>query len=165
MLDTILDSGTTLNFVPTPIANAFSAAFNPPAVYNESQGAYVTLCSAKTPKEFTVKIGGQTFVIDTADQLLPIQTQDDEGRDLCMSGTTDGGPVADGNVFILLVFFFFVLVLNYRLTIDEGEILSFIMWLRRSILRRMRLRLLNGSRIPVALREVCDERLVVLCRL
>ena len=132
-------------------------------MFNETQGAYVTLCSAKVPKEFTVKIGGQTFTIEAADQLLPLQTQDDKGRDLCISGTTDGGPVLDGNIFILSVFSFFVLVLNYKLTIDEGEILSFIMRLRRSILRRMRLRLLSGRRIVVG--EVCDEQFVVLCKL
>ena len=81
-------------------------AFDPPAVFNESVGAYVTLCSAKVPGEFTVKIGGQTFTIEAADQLLPIQAQDDEGRDLCASGTTDGGPfaAADGNFFVLSVF-------------------------------------------------------------
>ena len=75
-------------------------------MFSKTYGAYVTLCSAKVPGEFTVKIGGLTFIIEPADQLLPIRAKDDKGRDLCISGTTDGGPVSDKNIFILSVFFF-----------------------------------------------------------
>ena len=74
-------------------------------MFNDTFGGYVTLCSAKVP-EFTVKIGGQTFTTEATDQLLPLGIQDSEGRDLCISGTSDGGPAVDGNIFILSVSLF-----------------------------------------------------------
>ena len=101
----MLDSGAPINVVSTPIAEAFNAAFDPPAVFNGSVGAYVTLCSAKAPGKFAVKIGGQTFTTEAADQLFPLQLRDDQGRDLCVSGTADGGSADDGgNIFVLSVF-------------------------------------------------------------
>lgn len=103
-------------YVETSVANAFAAAYDPPAVMDEELGLYVVTCSAKVP-EFTVDIGGQTFTVDPADNLLPLGENDEEGNPLCISGTVgellfcviggraliilDGGPAEAGNVFIL----------------------------------------------------------------
>lgn len=87
ILDIILDTGTTLNYVPTDVADAFAAAFDPPAKFSEDEGLYVTTCNATIPL-FTVDIGGTTFTVDQADNILPLGTTDSEGNELCGSGTT-----------------------------------------------------------------------------
>ncbi|KAF5376833.1 hypothetical protein D9757_008895 [Collybiopsis confluens] len=81
---------TTLNYVPTNVANAFAAAFDPPAVFDDDFGVYVVVCSAKVP-EFTVNIAGKVFTVDRADNLLPLGIQDGDGNDLCASGTSGRG--------------------------------------------------------------------------
>lgn len=115
--DIILDTGTTLNYVPTDVADAFAAAFDPPAKFSEDEGLYVTTCNATIPL-FTVDIGGTTFTVDQADNIIPLGTTDSKGNELCGSGTTgqfalpfrlqcntddfsDGGPAEEGNIFIL----------------------------------------------------------------
>lgn len=122
-----MDSGTTLDYVresplpppnwiffsihveytsfktpATDVADAFAAAFDPPAVKDDDFGVYTVVCTATVP-EFTVTIGGVTFTVDPADNLFPLGIQDDDGNELCASGTFDGGPStgAEGNVFIL----------------------------------------------------------------
>lgn len=78
---------TNLTLLPaTQVADAFAAAFDPPAVKDEDEGVYIVVCSATVP-EFTVNIGGVEFTVDPADNLLPLGIQDDEGNDLCASGT------------------------------------------------------------------------------
>ncbi|KAF7345601.1 Acid protease [Mycena venus] len=96
--NTILDTGTTLNKVPAPVAAAFAAAFVPPAAFNADFGLYLVDCNATAP-EFRVTIGGTTFTIDTRDQIWPAGF-DAEGNLLCATGTQDGGDQADGQ-FIL----------------------------------------------------------------
>ncbi|KAJ7092312.1 aspartic peptidase domain-containing protein [Mycena belliarum] len=95
----ILDTGTTLNFMSTDVTAAFSAQFNPPAVFDEDFGLFVVDCNAKVP-QFGVKIGGKTFTIDARDQIIPAGT-DDEGNIICITGTQDGGPDEADNIFIL----------------------------------------------------------------
>ncbi|KAJ3801452.1 aspartic peptidase domain-containing protein [Lentinula aff. detonsa] len=114
----ILDTGTTLDYVPTQVADAFAAAFDPPAVKNEDFGVYEVVCSATVP-EFTVDIGGVTFTVDPADNLLPLGIQDDEGNDLCASGTFDGGPAEEGNIFILGDTFLHNVVVTFNIETDE----------------------------------------------
>ncbi len=92
----IVDSGTTLIYLPTGIANAVNALFVPPAVYDLNQGAYVVDCSAKAPK-FGVTIGKQTFYINGLDMILP------SGNGTCISGVDDagtGGLSILGDVFL-----------------------------------------------------------------
>ncbi|KAF8322526.1 acid protease [Clavulina sp. PMI_390] len=96
---TILDTGTTLNYIPTDSAAAYNAAFKPPAKYSDDWGGYVVECDAKVPA-FDVVIGGKSFSIDAKDQLLPLGVYE-HGKELCYSGTQDGGPAEDGNIFIL----------------------------------------------------------------
>jgi len=114
----ILDTGTTLAYVPTEVANAFAAAFDPPAVIDEDEGVYVTLCSATVP-EFTVEIGGVTFTVDPADNLLPLGENDEHGNALCASGTFDGGPAEAGNVFILGDTFLHNVVVTFNIETHE----------------------------------------------
>ncbi|KAF7712948.1 Acid protease [Penicillium ucsense] len=95
----IIDSGTTLNFYPTEFANQVNAAFNPPAVYDSSQGAYVVDCHAKPPKH-GVTINGKTFHINPLDMILDAGT-DSNGKKLCISGITDGGSSSTQDLFIL----------------------------------------------------------------
>ncbi|KAJ3990171.1 aspartic peptidase domain-containing protein [Lentinula detonsa] len=116
----ILDSGTTLDYVPTDVADAFAAAFDPPAIKDDDFGVYTVVCSATVP-EFTVTIGGVSFTVDPADNLFPLGIQDDEGNDLCASGTFDGGPStgAEGNVFILGDTFLHNVVATFNIETDE----------------------------------------------
>lgn len=102
-LPAILDTGTTLNYVPTDVIELYANKFVPPAVFDDDVGAYVVNCRARVPP-FTVTIGGKTFTIDGRDQILPIGT-DDSGKEVCILGTMDGGPNVDGNIFILCVIF------------------------------------------------------------
>ena len=92
----IVDSGTTLIYLPTGIADAVNALFVPPAVYDSNQGAYAVDCSAKAPT-FGVTIGKQTFYINGLDMILP------SGNGTCISGVNDagtGGLSILGDVFL-----------------------------------------------------------------
>jgi hypothetical protein len=95
----IVDSGTTLNYFPTSVANAVNAAFSPPAVYDDDQEAYVVDCKAKAPS-LGIKINGTTFGINPLDMILLAGT-DDDGNDVCISGIDDGGDDATVDVYIL----------------------------------------------------------------
>ncbi|KAJ7618179.1 aspartic peptidase domain-containing protein [Mycena polygramma] len=97
--NTILDTGTTLNFVPTDVAAAYNALFTPPATLDEDFDLYVVACNATVPA-FSVVIGGKSFTVDGRDQILPAGT-DDSGNIICITGTQDGGPDEAENIFIL----------------------------------------------------------------
>lgn len=99
----ILDTGTTLNYIPTKLAKAFNAKFSPPATFKEDEDTYYVDCDARAPS-FKVKIGGVSFSVDGADNILPAGT-DDKGNEVCISGTQDGGSSSDAdNIFILCVY-------------------------------------------------------------
>ncbi|KAF8315777.1 aspartic peptidase domain-containing protein [Cantharellus anzutake] len=108
---TILDTGTTLNFLPTHIARAYNSKFSPPATYVASDGVYYVHCNAKVP-EFSVKIGSKAFSIDARDQVVPTGSKDGNGEDICISGTQDGGP---GNTFVLGDVFLHNVVSTYNI--------------------------------------------------
>ncbi|KAJ5088737.1 acid protease [Penicillium angulare] len=95
----IVDSGTTLNYYPTSIADAVNAAFDPPATYSDDEGAYVVDCNATAPAH-GITIGGTTFKINPLDMILYAGT-DDEGNDVCISGIDDGGDDASEDLYIL----------------------------------------------------------------
>lgn len=94
-----MDSGTTLNYYPTPFADAVNAAFDPPAVYSEEDGAYIVHCNAKAPSH-GITIGGTTFYINPLDMILLAGT-DANGKNVCISGVDDGGDEPGVDVFIL----------------------------------------------------------------
>ena len=95
----ILDTGTTLLYIPTRLADAYHAQFNPPVTFDDNVGAYVVPCDATAPP-FSVVIGRTSFSLTNADVILPIGTLDD-GTPFCISGIDDGGPDVDGNIFVL----------------------------------------------------------------
>ncbi|KAJ7500008.1 acid protease [Mycena latifolia] len=93
---TILDCGTTLNLLPSPVARAYNAYEN---FGTWRSGSYYVSCTAKAPP-FSVVLGGKTFTVDGRDLVVPVG-KDADGNDLCVSGIQDGGPETQGNVFIL----------------------------------------------------------------
>lgn len=109
--NTIVDTGTTLNFVPTPVAVAYNARFVPPAVFHPEFGLFLVDCHARVPA-FSVRIGGKNFVVDGRDQIIPAG-EDEDGNIICITGTQDGGPDVPGNIFILCVSFSFSFQVGY----------------------------------------------------
>lgn len=89
-----VDSGTTLNYYPTSIANAVNAAFSPPATYNDTEGAYVVDCNATAPAH-SITIGGTEFTINPLDMILYA------GDNVCISGIVDGGSDVSQDLYIL----------------------------------------------------------------
>ncbi|KAJ7348652.1 acid protease [Mycena albidolilacea] len=97
--NTVLDTGTTVNFFPSPVAAAYAAKFSPPAVVDPDTGLYTIACNATVP-DFAVTIGGKSFSIHKRDQILPTG-KDVNNNTVCITGTQDGGADQGGNVFIL----------------------------------------------------------------
>lgn len=90
----IVDSGTTLNYVPTSVANKINAAYSPAAKYNDTAGAYTVSCTAKAPA-VSIDIGGTLFPINPLDMIL------DNGDTTCITGWDDGGASTTEDIFIL----------------------------------------------------------------
>ncbi|KAF8142599.1 aspartic peptidase domain-containing protein [Mycena galopus ATCC 62051] len=97
--NTVLDTGTTVNYFPSPVAAAYAAQFSPPAVEDPNTGLYTVACNAAVP-DFAVTIGGKTFPIDKRDQIIPTG-KDANNNTVCITGTQDGGADQAGAVFIL----------------------------------------------------------------
>ncbi|KAJ4984316.1 eukaryotic aspartyl protease [Stagonosporopsis vannaccii] len=62
----IVDSGTTLIYLPDRIADYIASLFVPRAVFNAQAGLYIVNCSATAPR-VGVNIAGGTFYISTDD--------------------------------------------------------------------------------------------------
>ncbi|KAF8121726.1 aspartic peptidase domain-containing protein, partial [Mycena galopus ATCC 62051] len=107
---TIIDSGTTLNLVPSDIARAYNKGW---ATWRA--GSYYVDCSATAPP-FAVTIGGTTFDVDPQDQVVWVGA-DETGKDSCISGTQDGGPMTMGAIYILGDVFMH----NVVVTFDVGK--------------------------------------------
>ncbi|KAJ7469827.1 acid protease [Mycena galericulata] len=126
---TILDSGTTLSMLPSPVAQAYNRAWgatwkggvwwvdcgsaNPDSSStstNRTQGRKHGLKrerkdkngkrNANPPPPFSVQIANKTFTVDARDLVVYVGTGTD-GAALCASGIQDGGPGGSGSVFIL----------------------------------------------------------------
>lgn len=94
----IVDSGTTLNYLPTDDATLFNSLYEPPAEFSEDYGAYVVQCNATAPA-LGVTIGGETFYHNPVDL---IWNADPPYEDLCFSGVQDGGAIGnETSVFVL----------------------------------------------------------------
>jgi hypothetical protein len=98
--ESIVDSGTAPNFVPTAAANAINAEFDPPAVYNETLGYYVTDCNATAPYVAYV-IGGVEMPMDPQDMIVRSLNGLPGYEDVCFSAFADGGLATAGNIFII----------------------------------------------------------------
>jgi hypothetical protein len=92
---TIVDSGTTLNYIPSAAAASFNSFFSPAATLDPASGLYFVDCNAATPS-FGVDIAGGTFLTNPYDLILP------NGDGTCISGVQDGGfgPFILGDVFL-----------------------------------------------------------------
>ena len=109
----VVDSGTTLNYLPSADAAAFNALFAPPAVVDPDYGVYVVPCNATAP-EFGVTISGETFYHNPVDLVF----DGGLGGGLCLSGIQDGGTLGAG-VFILGDVF----LKNVLAVFDVGEVM------------------------------------------
>ncbi|KAL2127460.1 hypothetical protein VTI74DRAFT_10695 [Chaetomium olivicolor] len=95
----IVDSGTTLNYLPEQLADAINASFDPPAVYMWMYGAYFTSCDAIVP-DVAVVMDGTKFYINPVD--LIYRTLVDPLTGLCMTSIASGGsgPYILGDAFM-----------------------------------------------------------------
>lgn len=97
--DYILDSGTTLSFIPHNLAQRYNSMFDPPAAIDSYSGFYVIPCDAAVPS-LGVRIGGTTFWHNPKD----LVKQFDSSGQYCVSGiqsaNTLGGPNILGDVFL-----------------------------------------------------------------
>ncbi len=98
-LEVIIDSGTTLNYLPSDVAEEFNALFQPPGEFSDDLGVYVVECTA-TPPSLGIVIGGQTFDHNPVDLVYDGEL----GGNLCLSGVQDGGSLAGGNIILGDVF-------------------------------------------------------------
>ncbi|KAJ7708902.1 acid protease [Mycena rosella] len=115
--NTILDTGTTLNYLPTKVVKAYNAGFVPKATYDADQDLYFVGCNATAPA-FSVTIAGKKFPIDARDQVLEAGT-DDDGNVVCISGTQNGGADTPDNVFILGDVFLHNVVSTFNIKTNE----------------------------------------------
>ncbi|KAF8183823.1 acid protease [Mycena galopus ATCC 62051] len=97
--NTIIDSGTSLNYLPNAVAQAYNEQFVPKATLDEGSGMWFVACNATVPP-FSVTVGGKSFPIDARDQILENGT-DDAGNPICISGTQPGGEYTPATIFIL----------------------------------------------------------------
>lgn len=91
----IVDSGTSLLYAPNPVADAVSAGFDPPALFDENRGMYVVDCDA-TPPTFGVSVSGKIFYVNPADLIVPSGSGD------CINGVqpNNGGLTILGDVWM-----------------------------------------------------------------
>ncbi|KAF7371069.1 Acid protease [Mycena sanguinolenta] len=100
--NTIVDSGTTLNYLPTKVAKAYNAQFVPKAKLDKDSGLYFVECNATVPAFSILEAG-----------------TDDDGNIVCISGTQDGGEDTPENVFILGDVFLHNVVSTFNIKTDE----------------------------------------------
>ncbi|KAF9871875.1 alpha-l-rhamnosidase [Colletotrichum karsti] len=87
---TIVDSGTTLMYVPSDIAEAYANSI-PGAFLEIFSGAYYAPCNATLP-DFGIVINGHTFYANKDDLLFTSDPTDNgDGTTVCLLGVTDGG--------------------------------------------------------------------------
>ncbi|KAF6839200.1 aspartic-type [Colletotrichum plurivorum] len=95
----IVDTGTTLMYVPPPTAEAIANAFTPSAIYMFQYGSYFAPCDAIAPK-VAVIIEGVSFWINPVDLIYRHLRDDLTGY--CQIGISTGGtgPYVLGSVFL-----------------------------------------------------------------
>lgn len=98
--DSIVDSGTSPNFIPTAVVNKLNALFDPPAVYNETLEYWTVDCNATAPYAAYI-IGGVEMPMDPQDMIVPSLNGLPGYEDVCFSAFADGGLNVAGNVFII----------------------------------------------------------------
>ncbi|KAL7892491.1 aspartic peptidase domain-containing protein [Trichoderma sp. SZMC 28014] len=85
----IVDTGTTMLYLPPPLAESIANSFQPRAVYLYQWGTYFAPCDA-IPPHFAIIISGVEFWINPAD--LIYQDLVDPLTGYCAIGIASGGP-------------------------------------------------------------------------
>ncbi|KAF4587621.1 Peptidase A1 [Ophiocordyceps camponoti-floridani] len=95
----IVDTGTTMNYLPPPLAEAIANAFQPRAVYLYQWGSYFAPCHS-VPPPVSVVISGVEFSINAADMIY--QDLRDPLTGYCAVAIASGGtgPYILGDVFL-----------------------------------------------------------------
>lgn len=62
----VVDSGSTLMYLPNNVTDYIAASFSPPAVFSEMTGMWMAGCGAVAPRVGII-IGGKTFWVDARD--------------------------------------------------------------------------------------------------
>ncbi|KAJ2899781.1 aspartic-type endopeptidase-like protein [Zalerion maritima] len=95
----IIDTGTTLMYLPPQLAEAVNAAFDPPASYVWMYGGYFTSCDAVPPR-FAVEIGEEQFWVNPIDMIF--RSFQDPITGLCQTAIASGGsgPYILGSTFL-----------------------------------------------------------------
>ncbi|TID26435.1 aspartic peptidase domain-containing protein [Venturia nashicola] len=81
----IIDTGTTLIFVPDSLANKINACFTPPSRFDRRNQAYLVDCNAAPPR-LGLTISGTTFWMDPKELVQKV-----ENETFCLSAVQDGG--------------------------------------------------------------------------
>ncbi|KAI1803139.1 acid protease [Daldinia bambusicola] len=84
----VLDTATSLIYLPPDIAEMVNGKFDPPASYLWNYGAYFTSCDA-IPPSFGVQIGKTTYWLNPKDLLNKEERDPETG--LCQTGVSSGG--------------------------------------------------------------------------
>ncbi|RGP76021.1 hypothetical protein FLONG3_5412 [Fusarium longipes] len=95
----VVDTGTTMMYIPLPLAEAIAKAFDPPATYMPQWGAYFVDCKA-IPPTFAVIISGVRFWINPADLIYQKLTDESNGKCALAISTGGPGPYILGDVFL-----------------------------------------------------------------
>lgn len=98
--ETIVDSGTSPNFIPTAATKALNALFDPPAVYNSTLDYYTVDCDATAPYAAYI-IDGVEMPMDPQDMIVRSLNGLPGYEDVCFSAFADGGPNTAGSSFII----------------------------------------------------------------
>ena len=96
----IVDSGTAPNFIPSEAAADLNDQFSPSAVYNETLGYWTVDCNAKAPFA-AFKIGGKVMPMNPTDMIVRSLNGLPGYEDVCFSAFADGGEPGDDNIFII----------------------------------------------------------------
>lgn len=100
----IVDSGTTLAYLPGTLVSEIATLYQPPAFYIQDYGLFFAECSA-VPPILGVQINGTNFFINPPDLILQTEGFDYDGTDLCATGVQvgDPGPYILGDTFLMSV--------------------------------------------------------------
>lgn len=95
----IIDSGTAPNFIPSAAAADLNNQFSPPGVYNATLGYWTVDCDAKAPYA-AYKIGGKTMPMDPRDMIVRSLNGLPGYENVCFSAFGDGGDPSDSVMII-----------------------------------------------------------------
>lgn len=91
-LPMIIDTGTTLSFLPPTLIRRYLSMFSPPGTYDSATGFWFISCTAQVPP-LGIKIGGKTFWHNPKDL---VKRFDQAGR--CISGVQENTIVGGVNI-------------------------------------------------------------------